>query len=129
MNGVVVRLEDAAGAEGLLAAVPPPHARVLIARIDGAAAGVLVLAPGPDDFAEVLERAEADGDPMAALGFHAGGRESDEGPLRTYIAKRTAGRTPEPVPLRHLAGEVDALGAAAISALAQTSSWAFPGPA
>ncbi|HWI29956.1 MAG TPA: non-homologous end-joining DNA ligase, partial [Microbacterium sp.] len=50
------------------------------------------------DFAEVLERAEATGDPMAALGFHAGGRESDEGPLRTYIAKRTAGRTPEPVP-------------------------------
>ena len=38
-------------------------------------------------------------------------------------------RTPEPVPLRHLAGEVDALGAAAISALAQTSSWAVPGPA
>ena len=38
-------------------------------------------------------------------------------------------RTPEPVPLRHLAGEVDALGAAAISALAQTSSWALPGPA
>ncbi|PPG63610.1 hypothetical protein C5C27_05750 [Rathayibacter sp. AY2B7] len=55
MSGVVVRLEDAAGAEGLLAAVPPPHARVLIARIDGAAAGALVLAPGPDDFAEVLE--------------------------------------------------------------------------
>ena len=55
MSGVVVRLEDAAAAEGLLAAVPPPHARVLIARIDGAAAGVLVLAPGPDDFAEVLE--------------------------------------------------------------------------
>jgi len=32
----------------------------------------------------------------------------------------------EPVPLRRLAGEVDALGAAAISALAQTSSWAVP---
>ena len=38
-------------------------------------------------------------------------------------------RTPEPVPLHHLAGEVDALGAAAISALAQTSSWALPGTA
>jgi hypothetical protein len=36
--------------------------------------------------------------------------------------------TRDPVPLRWLAGEVDALGAAAISALAQTSSWALPGP-
>jgi len=35
-------------------------------------------------------------------------------------------RTAEPVPLRQLAGEVDALGAAAISALAQTSSWVLP---
>lgn len=35
-------------------------------------------------------------------------------------------RTPEPVPLRELAGEIDALGAAAISALAQTSSWQVP---
>jgi hypothetical protein len=34
---------------------------------------------------------------------------------------------PDPVPLRRLAGEVDALGAAAISALAQTSSWSLPG--
>jgi hypothetical protein len=34
---------------------------------------------------------------------------------------------PDPVPLRWLAGEVDALGAAGISALAQTSSWALPG--
>jgi hypothetical protein len=32
-------------------------------------------------------------------------------------------RAREPVPLRRLAGEVDALGAAAISALAETSSW------
>jgi hypothetical protein len=36
-------------------------------------------------------------------------------------------RTRDPVPLRRLAGEVDALGAAAISALTQTSSWALPG--
>jgi hypothetical protein len=36
-------------------------------------------------------------------------------------------RTRDPVPLRRLAGEVDALGAAAISALAQTSSWSLPG--
>jgi hypothetical protein len=35
-------------------------------------------------------------------------------------------RTPDPVPLRSLAGEVDALGAAAISALAQASSWTVP---
>ena len=46
-------------------------------------------------FEEVLGR---DTDPMAALGFHAGGREADDGPLSAYIAKRTAGRTPEPVP-------------------------------
>jgi hypothetical protein len=36
-------------------------------------------------------------------------------------------RSPEPITLRWLAGEVDALGAAAISALAQASSWAVPG--
>jgi hypothetical protein len=36
-------------------------------------------------------------------------------------------QTPEPVPLRWLAGEVDALGAAAVSALGQTSSWTVPG--
>lgn len=35
-------------------------------------------------------------------------------------------RTRDPVPLRRLAGEVDALGAAAISAYAQSSSWAVP---
>ena len=35
-------------------------------------------------------------------------------------------RAAEPVPLRRLAGDVDALGAAAISALARTSSWALP---
>lgn len=49
-------------------------------------------------FEEVLERAESLGDPLAALGFHAGGRAADEGPLSTYISKRTAGKTPEPVP-------------------------------
>lgn len=49
-------------------------------------------------FDEVLERMSDLGDPMAALGYHAGGREADSGPLSTYIAKRTAGLTPEPVP-------------------------------
>ncbi|MFF8185724.1 ATP-dependent DNA ligase [Microbacterium sp. NPDC016588] len=39
-------------------------------------------------FHEVLERT---GDPVAAI-------DRPEGPLRAYIAKRTAGRTPEPVP-------------------------------
>lgn len=39
-------------------------------------------------FHEVLERT---GDPLAAI-------DRPEGPLRAYIAKRTAGRTPEPVP-------------------------------
>ncbi|PZU40297.1 MAG: ATP-dependent DNA ligase [Microbacterium sp.] len=50
------------------------------------------------DFATVLERVEAQGDPLVALGFHAGGRAADDGPLAVYIAKRDARRTPEPVP-------------------------------
>jgi bifunctional non-homologous end joining protein LigD len=54
-------------------------------------------------FPEVLARAEAGGDPMAALGFRAGGRAGATGPLSAYIAKRTAGRTPEPVPDNPLA--------------------------
>src|SRR6185312_15950468 len=49
-------------------------------------------------FDEVLERMETIGDPMEALGFHYGGREAEVGPLAAYISKRTAGRTPEPVP-------------------------------
>jgi hypothetical protein len=36
-------------------------------------------------------------------------------------------RTGEPVPLHHLAREIDALGAAAISALAEQSAWTVPG--
>jgi len=38
-------------------------------------------------------------------------------------------RSPEPVPLPRLAVEVDALGAAAISALAEETSWTVPGTA
>ncbi len=49
-------------------------------------------------FDEVLERMDEVGDPMAALGFHAGGREAEAGPLSAYISKRSASRTPEPVP-------------------------------
>lgn len=49
-------------------------------------------------FDEVLERMDELGDPMAALGYYAGGRDAEAGPLSTYIAKRTASRTPEPVP-------------------------------
>lgn len=54
------------------------------------------------DFTEVLERIETIGDPMAALGFQAGGREAEAGPLSTYISKRSADRTPEPVPANPL---------------------------
>lgn len=50
------------------------------------------------EFTEVLERIETIGDPMAPLGFHAGGREAESGPLSAYISKRSADRTPEPVP-------------------------------
>ncbi|MFB8148049.1 ATP-dependent DNA ligase [Microbacterium sp. NPDC056003] len=49
-------------------------------------------------FEEVLERMQTIGDPMAALGFHAGGREAETGPLSAYMSKRSASRTPEPVP-------------------------------
>lgn len=54
------------------------------------------------EFTEVLERIEAIGDPMSALGFHAGGREAESGPLSAYISKRSAQRTPEPVPANPL---------------------------
>ena len=55
-------------------------------------------------FSEVLARAERAGDPLAPLGFHADGRASADGPLAAYIAKRTAGATPEPVPSNALGG-------------------------
>ncbi len=55
------------------------------------------------EFGEVLERAERMGDPMAALGYRAGGRDAASGPLSTYIAKRDPARTPEPVPGNPLA--------------------------
>lgn len=47
---------------------------------------------------DVLARMETIGDPMAPLGFHAGGREAESGPLSAYISKRSASKTPEPVP-------------------------------
>jgi bifunctional non-homologous end joining protein LigD len=49
-------------------------------------------------FHEVLERVETLGDPLEPLGFHAGGREAEAGPLSAYISKRSAAKTPEPVP-------------------------------
>lgn len=49
-------------------------------------------------FDEVLARIENVGDPMAALGYRAGARSTTSGPLSDYIAKRSAERTPEPVP-------------------------------
>src|SRR6478735_746751 len=49
-------------------------------------------------FDEVLDRVDELGDPLSPLGFHAGGRVADEGPLSTYISMRSADRTPEPVP-------------------------------
>ncbi len=58
-------------------------------------------------FDEVLERAERLGDLLEPIGFHAGGRGAAEGPLAAYIAKRTAGRTPEPVPSNSLGAAGD----------------------
>ena len=54
------------------------------------------------EFTEVLDRVETMGDPMAALGFHSGGRDAESGPLSAYISKRSADRTPEPVPANPL---------------------------
>lgn len=56
-------------------------------------------------FEEVLDRAQRIGDPMAPLGFHAGGREAETGPLSAYIAKRSASKTPEPVPSNPLGAQ------------------------
>ena len=59
-----------------------------------------------------------------------GRRPELPGATRVSLATARLGAlllSPEPVSLRWLAGEVDALGAAAISALAQASSWAVPG--
>ena len=56
------------------------------------------------DMAAVLERASTLGDPLAALGFRHGERVSERTPLRTYLTKRSADRTPEPVP-EHPHGE------------------------
>ncbi|GAA1959293.1 ATP-dependent DNA ligase [Microbacterium deminutum] len=56
-------------------------------------------------FDEVLERVEELGDPLSPLGFHAGGRIADEGPLSTYISMRSADRTPEPVPANPAAAQ------------------------
>ena len=49
-------------------------------------------------FEQVLERGETIGDLLEPLGFHAGSRGTSAEPLSAYIAKRTAGKTPEPVP-------------------------------
>ncbi|WJL95897.1 ATP-dependent DNA ligase [Microbacterium sp. ET2] len=51
-------------------------------------------------FDEVLDRVEEMGDPLAALDRDAppASRQDGGAPLTAYIAKRTAGATPEPVP-------------------------------
>lgn len=63
------------------------------------------------DMAAVLERAARLGDPLAALGFRHGVRVAERAPLRTYLAKRSAARTPEPVPEHPHADPVAAGGA------------------
>jgi bifunctional non-homologous end joining protein LigD len=60
------------------------------------------------DMAAVLERAGTLGDPLVTLGFRHGERVSERAPLRTYLAKRSADRTPEPVP-GHPGGEAGTL--------------------
>ncbi|SMH29856.1 Acetyltransferase (GNAT) family protein [Rathayibacter oskolensis] len=55
-GGVVVRLErgDSPDLAGLLTPPPPRHARVFAAREGAVPVGAIALAPGPDDFAELL---------------------------------------------------------------------------
>lgn len=69
---------------------------------------------GQLDFRQVLRRIEELGDPMAALGRDVGGADSapaSDDPARdrldTYRAKRTVGRTPEPIPDTSPSGESD----------------------
>lgn len=50
------------------------------------------------DLTEVLARSERLGDPLGPLGFRGGERLGDRAPLAAYIAKRSATKTPEPVP-------------------------------
>ena len=52
--------------------------------------------------------------------------EREEDPRGQWPGELLLLRAREPVPLRRLAGEVDALGAAAINALAQASTWTVP---
>jgi hypothetical protein len=58
-----------------------------------------------------------------------GAGDADAEVRLAHVAGRLAAllRTEEPVPLERLAVEVDALGAAAISALAEQSAWPVPG--
>ncbi len=50
------------------------------------------------DYREVLERVARRGDPMAELGQATDQQEAAGDRLEVYRAKRTAGRTPEPIP-------------------------------
>ena len=56
-------------------------------------------------FDEVLERAERHGDPMAPLGFHAGGRGARTGRSRRTSPSARPGDTPEPVPVGRRRGD------------------------
>lgn len=49
------------------------------------------------EFEEVLRRVAASGDLLAGV-LSVGADRTDDAPLRTYIGKRSAARTPEPVP-------------------------------
>lgn len=61
------------------------------------------------EFHEVLQRVEKRGDPLAELSRAADAHAASER-LSTYRAKRTAGRTPEPVPAEGESGDADAEG-------------------
>ena len=68
----------------------------------------------PRLFDEVLERVETIGDPMAALGFHAGGREAEAGPLvglhrQAQRAAHAGARAGEPARARRRSGRAAAL--------------------
>jgi hypothetical protein len=73
------------------------------------------------------------GEPWRAADLHATAVSSGSRPSGTARVTATAGRltrllrSPEPLPLAALAAQIDALGAAAISALADQTSWVVPG--
>lgn len=92
------------------------------------------LAAGCADLLRRLPRLSDElGEPWRGADLPATTQQSGDRPSGTARVTATAERltrllrSPEPLPLAALAAEIDALGAAAISALADQTSWVVPG--